>query len=380
MLVNCMAFPETQQIIEAVKRSERPLLVLPESAGVDHFSSAFGLYRALQKLEKDPTIVCAGELPKAAKGLAGDIPIHADIPHLHDLTIEVDLHGTDPHELSYEVVDGRLRVHITPKTGMWRKEEVQALPSTFRYDLILCIGVQDLEASGRLLRDYADFFYRTPIINIDHAPSNEHFGQMNAVNMTAAACSEVCHELIEAIDPALVDEEIATHFMAGMIAKTRSFKTRHVTPKTLATASTLLAKGANREKIVHELYRTRSVGTLRLWGRALARLKTAPEQKTVWTLLSQQDFLHAGAKEEDLPDVIDELIANSPEAEMVLLLYENADHHVCGILRTLPPRHAGQLLQAFGGVGAAEEARICLTTMNIVEAERQILPALGIAF
>ena len=126
---------------------------------------------------------------------------------------------------------------------------------------------------------------------------------MNVVDVTAAACGEVCHDLVEMIEPGLMDEEVATAFLTGMIAKTKSFKAANVTPKTLQTASKLMARGAKRDLIMQQLYKTRSVGTLRLWGRALARLKTDEKERVVWTMISQQDFLHAGAQEEDLSDV-----------------------------------------------------------------------------
>lgn len=356
-----------------IKRSSRPLIVLPEAAGVDHYASAFGLKEALKKMDKDAVIATIATIPKAMQALKGEHLVYNDIPGLHELTIELPLDVADEHSIRHSVNEGKLQIHVAPKSGVWKEHHVQVRPGNYRYDVLICIGSSDLPGCGRLFQDYADFFYRTPIINIDHAAANEHYGAINAIDVTAASCGEVCHDVVSSIDPSLVDASIATHFLTGMIAKTKSFKTRNVTPKTLAAASTLVGLGGKREEIIHHLYRTRSVATLRLWGRALARLKADPEQKFVWTLLSAQDFLHAGAQEVDLPEVIDELIASSPEAERVLILYENSDHHICGILRTTPPTSALKLLGAFDPVGTTDEARICLTTMNLIEAEQKIL-------
>lgn len=356
-----------------MKRSLRPLIVLPEHADVDHFSAAFGLTQAMQKMDKQPVIVSVAKVPKSLNILGSMHAVHADIPSLHDLTIALDMDAAEMHEIKHEILNGKIHIHVTPKTGMWKPEHIDVRPSSYRYDLLICIGSPDLESCGKIFHDHPNFFFETPIINIDHSTANEHFGHINVVDVTATSCAEVCHSLIHAINPDLIDADMATHFLAGMIAKTRSFKTRNVTPKTLDVASHLLESGARREEIIHHLYRTRSVATLRLWGRALARLKSDPERKIVWTLLSQQDFLHAGAAEGDLPEVIDELIATTPEAESVLLLYENANHHVCAILRTHPPMHATHLMHSFAATGSSEEAHICLTEMNLIEAERKIL-------
>ncbi|MEK9131001.1 MAG: hypothetical protein AAB429_02700, partial [Patescibacteria group bacterium] len=322
------------------------------------------------------TVVSNAGLPKVLATLANDRVVHQNIPNLHDLTIELDLSTAEMESVRHDVQNGKLIIYVTPKAGMWKTEHVIVRPSRYSYDLIVCLGMEDLTACGHLFNDSADFFYQTPIINIDHSTANEHYGQVNFVNVTAASVGEVCQEMILQINPALLDADIATSFLTGMISKTKSFKTRSVTPKTLASASQLLEAGARREEIIHHLYRTRSVPTLRLWGRALARLKNDQTHKLVWTLLTAQDFVHAGADEADLPEVIDELITTTPEAETVLLLYENAAHHICGILRAHPPAHATKLLSTFGATGNAEEARVCLTTMSLVEAERRLIDGL----
>ena len=239
--------------------------------------------------------------------------------------------------------------------------------------MIICIGSPDFESCAQLYSENPDFFYRTPIINIDHTPDNEHYGQVNVVDLTASACGEVCHDLVESIEASLMDEEVATAFLTGMIAKTKSFKTNNVTPKTLQTASKLIAKGARREHIVEHLYKTRSVQTLRLWGRALARLKADEDAKIVWTLLSQQDFMHSGAQEEDLHDVIDELIASSPHAKVVVLLYEDKERNVCAVVRAERPYDAIALTARFNAAGVREEVRLTFIKKTIVDVEKELI-------
>jgi phosphoesterase RecJ-like protein len=244
--------------------------------------------------------------------------------------------------------------------------------------LIISLGATDLKSHDHLFHSHADFFFATPIINIDHSPANEHFGQLNLVDTTATAVAEVCHNFLHLIDPELLDEEIATCFLAGMIAKTKSFKTPNVTPRTLKTASVLMSKGAKRDLIVENLFRTRSVETLRLWGRALARLKSQPESKIVWTLLSKQDFMHAGATEADLPDVVDELITSSPEAKVVVLLYEDNESNICAVIRAEQPHDAMALAASFRPAGTREEAKLCFLDKTIVEVERDLISKLKI--
>jgi nanoRNase/pAp phosphatase (c-di-AMP/oligoRNAs hydrolase) len=54
----------------------------------------------------------------------------------------------------------------------------------------------------------------------------------------------VLFHLFENWNRHLIDESLATTLLAGMIAKTKSFRTPDVTPKTLSTASQSLAHAA----------------------------------------------------------------------------------------------------------------------------------------
>ncbi len=372
---------EPKHILETIKRSHHPLLCIGQGSGADGHASALGLAQALQKLGKQPVIVSADEHPpKTVCFLKGHETICTSLENLHELVLELDARETRPDELSYEIADGKLRVFIRPKSGAWRAQEASVSTSSFRHDLIIAIGAANLSRLGRLLQSAPDFFHTTPIINIDHAPDNEHFGHYNAVDVTASACGEVCHDLLMAADETLMDAEIATAFLAGMIAKTRSFKNPHVSPKTLQTAQHLMERGADREGAVHHLFRTRSVGTLRLWGRALARLKTHDRHPLVWTLLSQQDFLHAGAGEGDLVDVIDELISTSPSARVVVLIFENHARDICAIVRAEEPLNAATLcasllhkLPQTNSAASREEVRLNLSGRTLVDVERELI-------
>ena len=66
-----------------------------------------------------------------------------------------------------------------------------------------------------------------------------------------------------------ITKEVATALLTAMIDSTRSFTSDSVKPHTLKTASKLMALGADRQYIIHNLYRTKTIGSLKLWGQAL---------------------------------------------------------------------------------------------------------------
>ncbi len=372
-----MALTGSQQILEAIKRSARPLICVSAGAGADGYAAALGLSRVLRKLDRRADIVAAdGAAPGTLSFLDGHGAVKTAVDHLRRFVIELDLSAAKVKELSYETKDGKLLIHVTPASGSFDPKDLKVSDTGFRYDLLVCVGAADFEACGELFRAHPDFFYATPVINVDHRPENEHFGQFNVVDVTASACGEVCHDLVESLDPSLMDEETATAFLTGMIAKTKSFTRPNVTPKTLQTAGKLVAHGARREEAVRRLYRTRSVQTLRLWGRALARLKQDADAPLVWSALSRQDFLHAGAEDADVEDVIDELITSSPDAKVTALVYETADRSVRALVQAEHPFDALALCGPLGATGTREHARLRFPDRDAVQAERLLLERL----
>jgi len=187
------------------------------------------------------------------------------------------------------------------------------------------------------------------------------------------ACGEVCHDLFSQIDESLIDEEIATYLLTGMIAKTRSFRAGAVSPKTLKVAGSLIARGARRDEIVEKLYKTRTVETLRLWGRALARLKSDADRGMVWTMLTRQDFAAAGAQESDLESIVEELLMTTPQARIAAVFYERTDKGIATILHAQKPHDALALGARFKASGTREEAHLELGTEDIVDAEKRVV-------
>jgi nanoRNase/pAp phosphatase (c-di-AMP/oligoRNAs hydrolase) len=369
-----MSLAPHEQFLHAVKRSERPLLVLKELANTDDFATAFGLVAVLKKLGKVAEIVCAGgRSPESLKFLKTAQLVKGDLTNLRALTLSVDVSKAKVEALSYNVVGDELRIHVTPKNGFWTADDVRVATSAYRYDLLIVLGAADLKSLGSIFTQYADFLYNTPIINIDHAANNEHFGQTNLVDAGATSVAEVAHDLVKHVDEKLFDTDIATAFLTGMVAKTKSFRTPNVAPKTLAAASSLMSLGARRDEVVEHLFRTRSVETLRLWGRALARLKSEPKAGLVWTLLTRQDFASAGANEEALGDIVSELVTTAPEARVVAIFYEHVGGYVAVHLFADRPHDALQLGAPFKASGTRERARLVPTERDIVEAERAVI-------
>ena len=248
--------------------------------------------------------------------------INNSLDNLRKFIISLDITNTKVSQIKYQQEENKLNFIISPQDGFFTADDIEAHSGGFKYDLIIIVSSPDLESLGKIYDNDTEFFYQVPLINIDHKSNNEEFGQINFIELTAVATSEILFSLFESFSRELIDENIATCLLAGIIAETRSFKTPNITPHALLTASQLISMGARREEIVNQLYRSRSLNVLKLWGRVLARLSSTLDNKLVWSTLNSADFSKTNSSEKDLTDVIDELIISIPQAKVIVIIYE----------------------------------------------------------
>jgi len=369
----------TQQIFETIQKSSHPLIAFRKSWSGDAVATSLALRSVLKKLGK-PMVDVASDgftAPKKFTFLPEVGAIKPTINNLRKLIISLDVAQNRIGDLHYEMQGNKLNIFVAPEEKNIEAKNISTALSDYRYDLAVVLDTPDLESLGNVYQQNSDFFYRTPVVNIDHNPSNEQFGQINLVEMNATSTAEILFNFLESLDPQLIDEEIATYLLAGMISKTRSFKSPNVTPRTLGIASQLIARGARREEIIKNLYQTKTIGTLKLWGRVLMRLKNDPSAKIVWSLLTRDDFITSGAEVEELPEVIDELIANSPDANIVVLFYEipylnSPEAKICCLVKTLKGTTADRLI-SHTAEGGKDFKQFCLTGMKLTDAEKEII-------
>jgi phosphoesterase RecJ-like protein len=213
------------------------------------------------------------------------------------------------------------------------------------------------------------------VVAIDHNANNERYGQVNIVDLSATSTSEIVYKIVKDAGENYFDEKISTAIFTGMTISTGSFKQPNLSPATLQIASSLMARGADREKIVQHLYRTRSISTLKLWGEALTHLQTNPRLGLVWTTITRENFIRSGGSPEDLRGIIEELIGNSPEAKVIAVLYEinNGEKGVGVMVAAEKNYDALALVRPLHPEGNRKLAKILLSEKSLSEAEALVV-------
>jgi len=372
-----MGLTINQQIFELIKNSQKILLTFKKNFSGDALASALAIFLLLQKMNKQADLVCQDFIiPQNYAFLPHLDKVKSDLNSLKRFIISLDLAENKVKDFSYDIKNNKLNIYLTPEKGILEDKNISFKSGDYKYDLIITFDTDDLESLGDVYEKNTDFFYNTPLINIDNNPENEQYGQINLVELAKTSSAEIVFDLIEQYDLNLLDTEIATCLLTGMIAKTRSFRSLSVTPRVLNVASQLILNGADRDLIIQNLYRTKSINTLKLWGKVLARLKNDPAYKMAWSYLTQKDFIELNIQNPNLSEVIEELITSAPEAEIIVLFTENKNQTISGLIYTSKNYDSLYLAKAFNPFGTKTFATFELEKTDLVAAGKEVIESI----
>jgi nanoRNase/pAp phosphatase (c-di-AMP/oligoRNAs hydrolase) len=356
-------------------KSTNILVIFQCGGGGDEISSALALTAYLREIGKNVTAVSEGfTCPDQYKFLSNTESITDRLPHLQKFSITIDTSEVGVSDHSDKIEDGKLRIFITPMEGRITKDMISVASSAYLYDIIITIGARSFESLGECFFRQGEFFHTTPLINIDHSTDNEHYGDINLIDITKVSTAEVIFDLLKILGKEHITPDMSQALLTGIITQTQSFKSGRITPHTLRSAGELISLGADRESIVTNLYRTRSIATLKLWGTALTNINIINQIGLITTTITRQDFARTGANETDLIGVVNELIVNSPEANTVVVLHEHTDKNIIHcIVTTTNHGNAIDMVRDFHPTGDAKIASFVLHDINLPDAEKTII-------
>lgn len=222
-------------------------------------------------------------------------------------------------------------------------------------------------------QQFPDLFQkRQNLINIDHHPSNNNFGEINIIDTYAASTSIIIYEILEfAKFP--IDADIATCLLTGIYTDTGSFMHSNTNSQVYAAAAKLLNRGARISLIVKNAFKTTPVNTLRLWGRVLNSLKINDEGITM-AVATAKDFQETNTKPDELSGIVD-LLNTVPDVKFSLLLNEDEKGNVKGSFRTQKDDiNLSEIAGVFGGGGHKKAAGFTIPGKLQKEIRWKIVP------
>jgi len=372
-----MELTPKQQTTEQIRAAEKILVLTHFNPDGDALGALLALYLILKKLGKDVTAVVPETVPATFSFMPNITEVHNSYAGTKDFIITLDTTKAQVNKLGYKHIpeENKLNIVITPHSGTFRREDLTFSYGSFKYDLIIVLDSSDLERLGPLYEGQNALFFETPVINIDHHAGNDFFGKINWVDLTATSTSEILVSLIESLarEKPLLDEDIATALLTGIITDTGSFQNANTTPKSLTVAAQLVAAGARQQEIIRHVFKTKPLSTLKLWGKILESVRQDTDHRFIWAKVTKTDFMETGASENETSGVIDELLKSAPDIDFVLLLVEKEDFLHGSMRAVVSGVDVAAMAKLFGGGGHEAAAAFQIPGATLLGNEGEII-------
>lgn len=236
-------------------------------------------------------------------------------------------------------------------------------PGVKRIEITRAVFERDVEAlvvmeSSDLKRTGVDGLEGRFTINIDHHQGNTHFGDINWLDESAAACGELVFSVVQTLGVPLT-VEIATHIYLAILTDTGSFHYSGITPRTFDICRQTVEAGVNPAAMARRVFDSNSFGKLKLIGALLDQMELLDDGRLA-VLHLDDDVLNAtGTTHNDTEGVIN-LPLTAREIQAVAFFKLGADGDVRVSLRSKYDVDVRAVASRHGGGGHKNAAGFTL--------------------
>lgn len=242
-----------QHVIDTLKEANNILVTVRTSPSIDQLAACIALTLVLNELGKHGTAVYSGQTPSAIDFLEPQKTIERNTDSLQDFIISLDKAKAD--KLRYKIEDTVVKIFITPYRTSLSSADLTFEPGDFNVDVVVALGVHNqddvddaITAHGKILHDATVLS-----INTQGGPSEE-LGSIAWIDEKASSLSEMITEIAGQLGKEdVLDNQIATALLTGIVAETERFGNNKTTPETMEVAAKLLTAGANQELVAARL-------------------------------------------------------------------------------------------------------------------------------
>ena len=238
------------QLVDRLKTANTVLITVSRNPSVDQLAACIGLTLVVNKLNKHGSAVFSGDIPSTIEFLKPEDTIEKNTDSLRDFIIALDKNKAD--KLRYKVEDQTVRIFITPYRTSLSESDLEFSQGDFNVELIIALGVQNQEDLDQAITAHGRILHDATVASIN-TQSQSSLGSINWVDPGASSLCELVSNLSHSLGDKLLDEQIATALLTGIVAETERFSNEKTTSNTMSISSELMAAGANQQLVATKL-------------------------------------------------------------------------------------------------------------------------------
>jgi len=238
------------ELSEKLKTANNVLVTVSRNPSVDQLSACIGLTLLLNKLGKHTAAVFSGQVPSTLEFLKPGETLEKNTDSLRDFIIALDKSKAD--KLRYKVEDNVVRIFITPYRTSISEADLIFSQGDFNVDVVVALGVQKQEDLDEAITAHGRILHDATVASIN-ASGEGGLGSINWVDKTASSLGELVTELSQTLGSDLLDGQIATALLTGIVAETNRFSNNKTSSQTMSISAALMAAGANQQLVATKL-------------------------------------------------------------------------------------------------------------------------------
>lgn len=239
-----------QQLIDKLKTASNVLVTVSRDPSVDQLASCIGLALLLNKQGKHAAAVFSGEVPSTLEFLQPEDTLEKTTDSLRDFIIALDKSKAD--KLRYKVEDNIVRIFITPYKTSISQDDLEFSEGDFNVDVVIALGVHQQENLDEAITAHGRILHDATVASINTTPDGG-LGTINWYDPQASSLSELVTNLAQALGDNLLDNQIATALLTGIVSETERFSNDKTSSQTMSASAALMAAGANQQLVASKL-------------------------------------------------------------------------------------------------------------------------------
>jgi hypothetical protein len=232
---------------ELFDQANNILVIYAPDALRDHLFAATALYKTFQQIgNKQVSLLSSESLASVESDIVYLDETKSDVGK-QNLCISLDYLPDSVEKITSAIDEPNQKLHLTikPKKGV---NPLSAENVTYSYtgadaDMVIMIGVDDLESLNHLYYGYENLYQSTALISINSYETS--FGNLKLDILGSSCVSEYVANLLKDLNYQL-DNEVATNLLAGIDEETDNLESYMATAETFETVAYLLKNGARR--------------------------------------------------------------------------------------------------------------------------------------
>ncbi len=238
------------QLIDRLKTANSILVTVGTDPSVDELAACIGLTLLINKLDKHSSAVFSGNVPSTIEFLKPEETLEKTPDSLRDFIIALDKSKAD--KLRYKVEDQMVKIFITPYRTSLGEDDFEFSQGDFNIELVIALGVQKQEDLDQAIMAHGRILHDATVACINTTQTTD-LGNISWQDPTASSLCELVADLAIALGDNLLDEQISTALLTGIVAETNRFSNEKTTPQTMSVSAKLMSSGANQQLVATNL-------------------------------------------------------------------------------------------------------------------------------